>query len=561
MRHGCRAVQSGWSASFLVLKVLTIAVVASAALIAASIPSSSATITPFPLAATWQLRHSIVSVAKIGRRRFVFADYRQLYYWREGADPVIPTVTLRDGLKINTTWNPTGIYAQGGDVYIANYNGRDVLVGRLSSDGRKLTIHAEIRDPKMVSPENVFVNKNYIAVADYDASGIFLFDKRGKLLWRRLGLSLAHGVTIADGFVYVTCLGNQKLLKLDLHGNIVAQNNASSWDDLLYPTSIQPTAGTSLGGKVAVIDANRGKIVVYDDDLRKVREFGGNAPDMFKRPYGFVIADGRILVADTSNRRLMWLSMAGKLEGPAFEFEPLHNIGIAPRWGHEYTYCSYDETALVAGFESYRFYTGFATLCLFRDGVLKRQLLLPYSRLDGTGLRERPVNGFTFAWHASVKRDGIGYDVIGSFDRSIYMVQQGAGYVFVDGPAEVSIWGAVGAETVLLEIVRRAQSKFADQRQVSRRCSELFDFFFQAGFVKASPEQALLAAILNPAIKEVARAWLKGGSVELQPDDLPTGQSVSLDDLTMLSLIKRSSVDRERMVWQRCLPLYEHRTP
>jgi hypothetical protein len=185
-------------------------------------------------------------------------------------------------------------------------------------------------------------------------------------------------------------------------------------------------------------------------------------------------------------------------------------------------------------------------------------MLLPYSRLDGSGLRKRPINGFTFAWHASVERHGQIYDVIGSFDRSIYMVQHGAKYVFVDGPADISVWGSAGAETILSSVVELAQPEFGALEQVSQQCSDLFAFFHYGRLIRTSPEESLLEALFTPEAKVVARAWIDGTPVTVQAGELINKGPISLDDLTIMTLIARTNANRERGVWRQCAPEFNH---
>jgi hypothetical protein len=488
--------------------------------------------------------HHPTSIVQIPDSRFVFADYRNLYLWRPGDLPRPIEVSLSDNESLNTVWNPTGIHYDDGDLYVANYQGRNILVGRLSADGASFRITRQITHPDLVSPEKVWTSGQYVAVADYDASAVFLFNKSGELIWKRTGIPLAHGVAIVDGFIYVTALGDRKLLKLDLNGDVVAENNASGWNNLLYPTSVAALRGKH-GNEIVVLDANRGTLVIYDQGLREIREMGRNAPDMFKRPYGFVVVDDHFLVADTGNYRFVWLSSSGDIESVPLVLEEVRNIGTPERWNHGYAYCSYNQAEMDIGLIGYKAFTGFATLCLYRASALQTQILLPYSRLNGSGLGHRPVNGFGFAWSTSLKApDGV-YQIIGSFNQSIYMVQRGADYVFVDGPRGISVWGVAGAETFLLSVVDLARAEFKVAKDVASRCSPTFAFFNHGSLLRSTIEETLDGAFFSATAKATAGLWLAGTPVSLQPDQLVMAERTSVDDLKILSLLKISDADSE----------------
>lgn len=498
-----------------------------------------------------------VSIAAVGKGKFAIAGYRALYTWRRGdAAPQIPTIFAPPTLlatPIAEHWNPAGVYYADRKLYVANYSFHDVLVFDPAEDFRSMRLSAVITETDMVSPENVFVEDDTVVVADYDASGIFVFDRAGHLKWKRLGLPLAHGVTIADGAIYVACLGERKLLKYDMNGNLLAENDAAGWRALLYPTSIAGLQSGPFGAGIAVIDANRGSISFYSAELRKLGDIGGNGPNGFNRPYGFVFDDGRFLVADTKNHRLVDLSLDGSIR-PALKLRgEIKNIGTPPIWGNGNTYCSDNRVSPAVFSDQFDQFTGFDTICTLRNGSVYSQILLPYTQPHNRGLHHRPAPGIGFAWYGTIARDRTIYAIIGSPNSNIYMVFEGDDYVFVDGDPNINVWGAKGAEQYLGKIAMRAGERFKKQHGLAAVCSPLYAFLKgDEPFIHAPFDELLLEAVTYANAKDAVGAWLNGDGISVTPDQLLSKGRTAFEDLHLITLLAATDPAYERRVWRQC---------
>src|SRR5258705_3433600 len=97
-----------------------------------------------------------VSIAPLGENEYLVADYKHIYkvFVRDGAyalknipiivsagqAPYAPDMSWTPG-----AFNPTGVFFHEQKVYIANYNGRNVLVGAFSRDKQFIEVDREVR--------------------------------------------------------------------------------------------------------------------------------------------------------------------------------------------------------------------------------------------------------------------------------------------------------------------------------------------------------------------------------------------------------------------------------
>ena len=219
-----------------------------------------------------------------------------------------------DNVKV---WNPTGVlwHNPTQTLYVANYNGHDILLLKLKED-RSLELLHRFTDPEMKSPENLDVSKDgkKIAVADYDGHRIFLFDQNGKKLWSYV-LGNAHGVSFDthEKSVLATGLCPAQVCKIDLRGKLVWRKGKERWgkNGYLWPTCIK-----NWGQGAIVSDAHTGKISFLNENGDCTKCLGGNGlgVDLFNMPYGLEIdSQGKIFVVDTFKSRMLFLSEKGKV--------------------------------------------------------------------------------------------------------------------------------------------------------------------------------------------------------------------------------------------------------
>ena len=173
------------------------------------------------------------SLAQVQGDWFLIAQYRRLALinMAAGAQRTIEPENLSDCEVIGDldkslspyedAWNPTGLFYDAKEelLYIANYHGHNVLIGRITEND---TFFAEkmIVAEGMVAPEGIAVNekRSRIAVADCDGNTLFLFDRRGNLLWRST-VEQTHGVAISRDTVYCTSLTTREVIRFDYKGN------------------------------------------------------------------------------------------------------------------------------------------------------------------------------------------------------------------------------------------------------------------------------------------------------------------------------------------------------
>lgn len=217
--------------------------------------------------------------------------------------------------KSGNLWNPTGVFydPQEEQLYIANYHGSNVLVCTIRDDN-SLEVINRISDADMVSPENVWVKNQKIAVADYDGNQLFLFDKSGKLEWKK-EVGLAHGVTMSDNRIFVTSLLDRKVSCYDYNGKLIKETGKLGYegtDSFMWPTAIEYY---DKGRQLLITDAHTGRIYCYDEHLKYQSSIGGNGPsnNTFNFPYSTAIADNHIYVCDVFNGRILKLNLKGEI--------------------------------------------------------------------------------------------------------------------------------------------------------------------------------------------------------------------------------------------------------
>lgn len=226
-------------------------------------------------------------------------------------------------------WNPTGLCVgpRVDELFIANYNGHDVLHVKLAGDGT-MSLVRRLTDDLMQSPENVAYHEGVLYVADYDGGAILAFDtESGNRLWRT-EVARAHGVCVLAGSIYATSLMTREVLKLEKTGRIVARAGVSGWrpGEFLWPTQIVPLQD----GTLAVTDAHQGRITILKSDLTPLRSIGGlgAGTNALNFPYCVLVRPEGNYIFDTFKERVLRVDGYWRVT-EEISLAPEHGVAIA----------------------------------------------------------------------------------------------------------------------------------------------------------------------------------------------------------------------------------------
>lgn len=420
----------------------------------------------------------VVSISKYKDREYLVSDYQDVHIvTMTGKNDKLTTLQVPNNIKV---WNPTGVFFSDNSdtVYVANYNGHNILEFQIDRDNASLQLVKEIKHPEMKSPENVAVSKDgkYIAVADYDGNSVFLFDNQGKPLWQ-CEIKQAHGVAIAEGYVYATGLTDREVVKIDMKGNIVKNTGKLGWgqNEYLWPTSID----VSNNGDVVVSDAHTGRLSFLDKELNFIGSIGGNGPgvDLFNFPYSAVFSDDMILVTDSMKGRIIELDYSGKVMNQ-FVIGPVKISGIkgpvlSGSNGKEYTFESmtFDEispdllnsykraeTSFVGGFNSI-------------DLLTKNKTVLSQVEIDSQNSSVYTGDSFWYVtWIKKIDLGGNDYYIFGSPQHHTFIVYDPNSNIFAINNThselfdiwvyDDTVYGPEGRSTDLSGIVKEAKQQF-----------------------------------------------------------------------------------------------------
>lgn len=152
-------------------------------------------------------------------------------------------------------------------------------------------------------PHSVVVDKEgYLYVADTNNHRLVIMDKMGRNLIRIIQnegtgtgqMMYPLGIAVSDDGKILVCEKSlNKLMLFDRNGNLIKEI------DIMLPLSAY-----FVDGKFYV--TNYGKVLVYDDQLNKISEYGKRGPGKseFDHPSGIVVKNSRIYVADAFNLRI-----------------------------------------------------------------------------------------------------------------------------------------------------------------------------------------------------------------------------------------------------------------
>jgi len=212
-------------------------------------------------------------------------------------------------------WNPTGVFfnKKNNTLYVANYQGNNILIFRIDNK-EKITFIKEIKFPGLISPENVSSTDDggLIAIADYDASKVFLINKEGQVQWS-YPVRSAHGIAIEpDGSaIYALALDSLdgQIFKISKEGKLITKQGIPSYQKQInfftYPTH----CALSPKGELLYIDAHIGGLVsVNKETLLRNKIIGtyGPAFNQINVSYGYTWGEnGNIFLSDMYKGRLI----------------------------------------------------------------------------------------------------------------------------------------------------------------------------------------------------------------------------------------------------------------
>lgn len=520
-------------------------------------------------------RFTPVSLTKISDNQYVVADYRKLYLVRNDNDVwTLSEFAIKNGKKkfIGKRFNPAGVYysPELKTLFIANYNGHNILRASVSTADMTVTILDEIRYRDFISPENIHADskRKIIAVADYDAQHVFLLNIDGSLIWKR-PLKLAHGVFILGEFVYATGLGGEPLVRFGIDGTSRLEMSPTS-GTLWYPTQIsdyQSPAGSD--ALLMVIDANFGKIVLFNPELQKLSDFGSNGESRkgFLRPYSALYdpVSERFLVADTFKNRIA-------IFGHNWKYLSEVGLSIPREMGRhvEYQagppYCSSQliTNSLVKLITKYyalpmqsKYFGGYQTLCVKSEQGVNYTVLMPTHFGDHIS-KDRIHTGFV--WSHEVMTNGLHLIVMGSPDSSdllIYEVALGVLHKAVL-PRGVLLWAANedNATKLVTELAAAEVHKF---KSLNDRCASnplagfLVKYIPQEVRRKISVEQAIAKMMRWKKKSALIDKWINRQDMEgVFRNWIKEGESMFLEDAILADLMNRNDANSTRDAFNSC---------
>ena len=147
-----------------------------------------------------------------------------------------------------------------------------------------------------------------IVVLDADGKRLFEFGSRGTDDGQ---FNFPSHLTLAGGRLYVNDTMNFRLQAFDLDGRFVSTfgSHGDGTGDFAQPKGV----ALDSEGHIYVVDALFNRVQIFDQQGRLLLVFGGDgsAPGEFWLPAGLFIADNRIYVADSYNRRIQVFEFLG----------------------------------------------------------------------------------------------------------------------------------------------------------------------------------------------------------------------------------------------------------
>jgi hypothetical protein len=422
---------------------------------------------------------SAVGIVDLGNNDFLLCSYTEISRLQKNNNTwTLVVIPPPDNVSV---WNPAGLFydRDNATLYIANYQGHDVLVVTFDSSRNLFTLKKRITDEQMVGPENIWVDSGSIWVADYDGNAIFKFNDAGDRLLK-VDIPEAHGILVTRDFVYATSLANRSVILLDKNGTVIKKQGelGTAPGDYLWPVDLIETKD----GELAVLDSQMGRITLLTPDLTPTSAFGGNGPglDLMNYPYGFTQTDDGYVLTDTIKSRVIFFSDDWEIKGIVSEdIENVSNIGMPCVYGmnsEPYTYPDFpgiNIISLITGIKTNetnkKFYGGFNSI----DTINQENTLVNITKQVELDNPQNPgLSGNTYWYMTWAKLFEMSsnqqYLVIGSPQQNKILVVDLESGIFFEYPVHDSIWiingtfvSNTGAEINLNDTIQKATIDFS----------------------------------------------------------------------------------------------------
>lgn len=439
-------------------------------------------------------RVQISSITAYSDDKYLICNYEKVFLTKMNSEIAdLNELAKPDEVKI---WNPTGVFYDKvkGILYVANYNGHNIVKCSIDENTKKLKYLGEINDKNMVSPENVSVdeNGNNIAVADYDGNNVLYFNSKGELLWK-IEIKLAHGVAVRNNYIYATSLNDRQIIKIDSRGNIIAKIGTMGLNEneYLWPTSID----ISKDNTIMVTDAHAGKISFFKTDLTFIESIGCNGPGVnnFNYPYSSIFVNNKIIVADTFKARVLELDGKTKNVLNQYCFSDTNNTqkvqmenNINESSKNPYTYRAIKLNVEPEIFnplidKNLEVFSGFNSI----DVVTKNQESVTQFEIDSPGANYSNKLHWYMTWCTKIEREDRSYYIIASPQHSQNIVIDAKQQIFtmVDDRyfdkwlIKDKIYVAENNDKYLDEVISNAKIVFDKyQLEINKGCTRLEAF-------------------------------------------------------------------------------------
>lgn len=209
--------------------------------------------------------------------------------------------------------SPVGVAFVGESLYVSDSALGEILV--FDARGKLVRSITGLERPTALAWEG---ETGRLYVADTLSHSVVALDAEGKRLFEFGGRGEGDGqfnypshLAVAGGRLYVNDTMNFRLQIFDLEGRFLSSfgSHGDSTGDFAQPKGI----GLDSEGHIYVADALFNRVQIFDSDGQLLLVFGGDGagPGEFWLPGGLYIADDRIYVADSYNRRIQIFQFLG----------------------------------------------------------------------------------------------------------------------------------------------------------------------------------------------------------------------------------------------------------
>ncbi|MEK7384695.1 MAG: hypothetical protein AAB262_15615 [Elusimicrobiota bacterium] len=213
---------------------------------------------------------------------------------------------------------PTGIFARGGVVYVADPGARGVL--RYDEAKRKADWLPKGRGTRLVSPVAVVVAPDgRIFVADSALGKVLILDAEGRpsgeLRGDPEGLGRPAALALAEGRVFVSDVRGHRVAAYGLDGGFLYSfgRRGTRPGEFNFPTYLWFDAAAK---RLWVCDSGNFRLQILDLEGKPLAAFGenGDRPGHLARPRGLALdSDGNVYSVDGAMEALQIFDQAGRL--------------------------------------------------------------------------------------------------------------------------------------------------------------------------------------------------------------------------------------------------------